>query len=30
MFTLSSIKHFKNENFNQSRRADHAGNMEAG
>jgi hypothetical protein len=30
MFTLSSIKHSENENLNQSRRADHAGDLEAG
>ena len=30
MFTLSSLKQLQNENFNQGRRADHAGNMEAG
>ena len=30
MFALSGKKNSKNENINQSRRADHAGNLEAG
>jgi len=30
MFTMSSIKTLNDENFNQGRRADHAGYMEAG